>query len=168
MNEIFLSMGYKSRSVICFSNLYPEAHGGHVINAVYMNSLNKWIYMDPQENAYIKDENGKFLSIAEVRERIKDGKPMVLNATANYHNVPTKKEEYLYHFMAQHIYRLICPLNSEYNSQTRSAGKLIQYVELLPAGSTDPTVDGFETGVTKTYQVITYHTNNDLPFWDKP
>ncbi len=55
MNEIFLSMGIKSRSVICFSNRFPVPAGGHVINSVYIDSLNKWIYMDPQENAYIKD-----------------------------------------------------------------------------------------------------------------
>ena len=168
MNEIFLSMGFKSRSVICFSNLYPEAHGGHVIDALYIDSLKKWIYMDPQENAYIRDEKGNFLSIAEVRERLKDDRPLVLNSTANYHGVPTKKEEYLYRFMAEHIYRMICPLNSEYNSQTRSQGKLIQYVELLPAGSIDPSIDGFETGVNKTYQVITYHTNNSSLFWQQP
>lgn len=168
MNEIFLSMGFKSRSVICFSNLYPVAQGGHVINSLYIDSLKKWIYMDPQENAYIKDEKGNFLSIAEVRERLISGKPLILNPTANNHNVPTKKEEYLYQFMAQHIYRMICPVNSEYNSQTRADGKLIQYVELLPSGSIDPLTDGFETSVHKNYQVITYHTNNDLLFWQKP
>jgi hypothetical protein len=168
MNEIFLAEGFKSRSVICFSGLYPVAQGGHVIDAVYINSLNKWIYMDPQENAYIKDENDNFLSIEEVRERLIDGRPLVLNTTANYHGVPTKKEEYLYQFMAQHIYRLICPLNSAYNSQTRGPGKLIQYVELLPAGSVDPGVDGFETSVRDNYQVITYHTNNNKLFWQKP
>ena len=124
--------------------------------------------MDPQENAYIRDEKGNFLSIAEVRERLIDGRPLVLNSTANYHGVPTKKEEYLYRFMAEHIYRMICPLNSEYNSQTRSQGKLIQYVELLPVGSIDPSVDGFETGANKTYQVITYHTNNSSLFWQQP
>lgn len=168
MNEIFLAMGFKSRSVICFSGLYPVTHGGHVINSLYIDSLKKWIYMDPQENAYIKDEKGNFLSIAEVRERLIAGKPLLLNPTANYHGVPTKKEEYLYQFMAQHIYRLICPLNSEYNSQTRTDGKLLQYVELLPAGATDPLIDGFETSARKDYQVITYHTNNDQLFWQKP
>ncbi|WP_158797919.1 hypothetical protein [Pedobacter sp. L105] len=168
MNEIFLSMGFKSRSVICFSNLYPVAQGGHVINSLYIDSLKKWIYMDPQENAYLKDEKGNFLSIAEVRERLINGMPLILNPTANYHQIPTKKEEYLYQFMAQHIYRMICPLNSECNSQTRSDGKLLQYVELLPSGSIDPLTDGFETSARKNYQVITYHTNNDLLFWQKP
>jgi hypothetical protein len=168
MNEIFLAMGFRSRSVICFSNRYPVSQGGHVIDALYIDSLQKWVYMDPQENAYIKDEKGNLLSLAEVRERLIDGRPLVLNPTANYHGVPTKKEVYLYQFMAEHMYRMICPVNSEYNSQTRSDGRLLQYVELLPAGSLDPSVDGFETCVKKDYRVITYHTNNDQLFWQAP
>ncbi|WP_186774329.1 transglutaminase domain-containing protein [Chitinophaga pinensis] len=168
MNEIFLSMGFKSRSVICFSSKYPEPDGGHVINAVYISSLHKWIYMDPQDNAYVKDEKGNFLSVEEVRERLVNGKPMYLNASANYHQVPTKKEQYLYEFMGEHMYRLICPVNSEYDSQTRSAGKLLQYVELLPPGSKDPAVDMFETSVRGNTKVITYHTNNNRVFWQLP
>jgi len=168
MNEIFLAMGFKSRSVICFSNLYPEPEGGHVINAVYIDSLKKWIYMDPQDNAYVKDERGRLLSIEEVRTRLIDGRPMFLNATANYHNKPTKKGEYLYKFMAEHLYRMICPLNSEYNSQTRAGGKLIRYVELLPVGSIDPAIDMFETSVHNDYEVVTYHTNNNKVFWQQP
>jgi hypothetical protein len=46
MNEIFLSMGIRSRSVICFSNVFPVPAGGHVINTVYIDSLNKWIYLN--------------------------------------------------------------------------------------------------------------------------
>lgn len=168
MNEIFLSMGIKSRSVICFSGKYPTPAGGHVINSVYINSLNKWIYIDPQENAYIKDEKGNFLSIPEVRERLIDGRPLILNATANYHHVPDKKEVYLYQFMAQHLYRMICPVNSAWDSQTRETGKTLEYVELLPYGSQEPGIDGFETKKHQNYLVISYHTNNDVLFWQKP
>ena len=167
-NEIFLSMGFKSRSVICFSGTYPHSNGGHVINSVFIPSLDKWIYMDPQDNAYVKDERGNFLSIAEVRERLISGEHMVLNKTANYHHVPDKIEDYLYKFIAMVIYRMISPVNSEYDSQTRSNGKILRYVELLPAGSTDPVVDNFETSIGKNSCVITYHTNNDQLFWQKP
>ena len=167
MNEIFLSMGFKSRSVICFSNL-PVSRGGHVINSIYLESLKKWVWMDPQENAYVMDEKGNLLGIAEVRERLVHGRPLVLNPAANYHNVPTKKEVYLYQFMAEHIYRMICPLHSEYNSQTREDGKDMEYVELLPLNSRVPAIDGFETSKYPTYKVTSYHTNNSVLFWGKP
>lgn len=168
MNEIFLSMGIKSRSVICFSGKFPTPAGGHVINSVYIDSLKKWIYIDPQENAYIKDEKGIFLSIAELRERLIDGRPLILNANANYHHVPDKKEVYLYQFMAQHLYRMICPVNSAWDSQTREDGRTLEYVELLPYGSQEPGIDGFETKKHQNYMVISFHTNNDVLFWQKP
>jgi hypothetical protein len=168
MNEIFLSMGFQSRSIICYSAKYPVPDGGHVINSVYIPSLKKWIYMDPQENAWLKDENGSFLSIAEVRERLIDGRPLVLNPTANYHGVPTKKQEYLYTFMLEHLYRVICPVHSEWDAQSRHKDRTVEYVELLPYGSREPAIDGYETRQTATGRVISYHTNNDQLFWRLP
>jgi Transglutaminase-like superfamily len=167
LNEVLLSVGYKSRVVICFSNQYPAPRGGHVINTVYVPSLTKWIYIDPQENAYIKDEKGNLLSIAEVRERLVKRQPLVLNPTANYHGVPTKKSEYLDQFMGEHLYRMICPVNSAYNMETRD-GKEIKYVELLPYGSIEPPSEMVETQFTKTQSVICYHTSNDQLFWQSP
>lgn len=167
MNEIFLSMGFKSRIVICFSNQYPFPKGGHVINNVFIPSLNKWVYMDPQENAYIKDEEGNFLSVAEVRERLKNGQALVLNDSANYHGVPTKQEEYLYNFMGNRMYRLICPVNSEYNGETRD-GKTLEYVELLPYASVEPPMTMYETQQKANYRVICFHTSNQNLFWQLP
>lgn len=170
MNEVFLAMGFQSRTVICFSGKYPNPEGGHVINSVYIPSLKKWIYMDPQDNAYIMDENDNLLSIAEVRERLINGGVLKLNADANYHGKADDINDYLYTFMAKNLYRLICPLKSEFGSQTRAKGRTIQYVELLPVASKDPVVDGFETNTNaKTgVNVINFHTNNDGLFWKKP
>ncbi|MFZ4929063.1 transglutaminase domain-containing protein [Chryseobacterium sp. Mn2064] len=167
MNEIFLSMGFNSRIVICFSNQYPFPKGGHVINSVYIPSLQKWIYMDPQENAYIKDEKGNFLSIAEVRQHLIDGRPLVLNSTANYHGVPTDKMEYLYNFMGTRMYRFICPVNSHYSSETRD-GKTLEYVELLPYQSVEPPFSIYETQQTLKYRVVCFHTSNEKLFWQLP
>lgn len=168
LNELYLAMGFKSRSVIMFSHNYIHTNGGHVINALYVDSLHKWVYMDPQENAFVMDENGNMLSISEVREKMINGKPMVLNPDANYHNVPSTKEDYLYTFIAEHIYRMICPLNSEFNSQTRAPGKVMKYVELLPVNSGEPKIDKFETQNSSGFLVVNYHTNDDLLFWKKP
>lgn len=167
LNEVLLSVGYKSRIVICFSNVYPAPRGGHVINTVYVSSLNKWVYIDPQENAYIKDEKGSLLSIAEVREHLIKRQPMVLNSTANYHGTPTNKEEYLSQFMGEHLYRMICPVNSAFNMETRD-GKEIRYVELLPYGGVEPPLEMVETQFTDKQSVISYHTSNDLLFWQAP
>ena len=168
MNEIFLAMGFPSRVVICFANSYPAPDGGHSFNAVYIKSFKKWVFMDPQENAYFQDEKGVFLSVAEVRERLINGQPLHLNSLANYHNVPTKKKEYADSFLAEHLYRITCPLRSEYNSETRSAGKMLQYVELLPYGCKEPLDCGYETKQYGNYLVICFHTSNDSLFWKSP
>ena len=169
LNEVLLSVGYKSRIVICFSNQYPAPQGGHVINTVYAASLNKWIYIDPQENAMIKDEKGNLLSIAEVREHLVKQQPLFLNSTANYHGVPTRKEEYVDKFLGEHLYRMICPVNSACNMETRNGNaKDIKYVELLPYGSIEPPSQMVETQFTEKQSVICYHTSNDLLFWQAP
>ena len=57
-----------------------------LINSVYSQQLQKWIWIDPTNNAYVKDENGNLLSIAEVRDRLIHNKPLVLNEDANWNN----------------------------------------------------------------------------------
>ncbi len=167
LNEILLSMGFKSRVVICFSNHYPQPLGGHVINTVFIPSLSNWIYIDPQENAFVKDEKGNFLSIAEVRQRLVNRLPLFLNDSGNYHGKPTSKKEYLDEFMGTNLYRMICPLNSAYNSQTRD-GKTLRYVELLPYRGIEPPHSMFESQLTGNQSVICYHTSNEEVFWRRP
>lgn len=168
LDEIYLSMGFKSRTVICFSEGYPKRDGGHVVNVVYIDSLKKWVWMDAENNAYVQDDKGNYMSVQDVREHLVAGLPLVLNSDANYHNVPMKIDKYLYQFMAEHIYRMLCPLYSSYNSQTFEPGKVITYVELLPVNSHEPPIDGFETRWSKNGSVVTYHTHNDKLFWAVP
>ena len=97
-------MGIKSRYVTCMPK-DPNDNDCHVINSVYSQQLNKWIWIDLSFNAYVKDEKGNFLGIAEIRERLINNKPLVLNEDAN-HNNETKqtKEEYLENYMAKNLY----------------------------------------------------------------
>lgn len=168
MNEIFLSMGYKSRTVICFSGVYNNLNGGHTINAVYIESLKKWVYMDPQDNLYVMDEKGNLLSIMEVRERLISGKTLLINPGANYHNESQNVKAYFEEFMGEHMFRFICPLNSAFDSETRASGRTLYYVELLPLNSGTPPVDKFETSMRKGVNVVNYHTSNELLFWAAP
>jgi len=168
MNDIFLSMGFRSRTVICFSSDYAHPRGGHVITVVYIPSLRKWVWMDPQFNAFLKDGAGNLLDVAEVRQRIIRKERMYLNPLADYHGKPVTAKYYLYRFMLEHMYRFICPLNSAYNSQTRDSGKSLTYVELLPTDSQPPTTGQFESHSKNGVQVTTYHTNNARAFWQIP
>ena len=68
----------------------------HVINAVYSNTLDKWLWMDPTFNAYVTDEKGNLLGIGEVRERLRKNEPIVLNEDANWNNKNKQTKEYWY------------------------------------------------------------------------
>ncbi len=169
LNECYLSLGIKSRFVTCMpkDTIFDDCH---VINMVYLQEKKKWIWIDPTQNAYVMNEKGELLSIEEVRERIVNGKPVILNPDANWNNKTTAtKEEYLYQYMAKNLYRFECPLKSEYNVETWSEGKQAIYVELLPLDAfrqkPDKTVyKNKKSGTT----FINYKTNNPSLFWQLP
>lgn len=166
LNECYLSMGFKSRFITCMpkDSVFDDCH---VINSVYLPNDKKWIWIDPTNNAYVMNENGELLSIEEVRERIINDKPVILNPDANWNNKSsTTKQDYLYNYMAKNLYRLQCPLVSEYDTETWKEGKKITFVELLPLDAFQQKPDKSESKNTKTGTTFTYlKTNNPNNFW---
>jgi hypothetical protein len=116
------------------------------------------------------NEKGDLLSIAEVRERIIKNQPLIVNPDANWnHKESTEKENYLYHYMAKNLYILECPVNSEYDTETRAAGKNISYVQLLPLDYFNQSPDKTVSTDKKTGTSFTkLKTNNPLIFWQTP
>ncbi|UXE68693.1 MAG: hypothetical protein KA713_09040 [Chryseotalea sp. WA131a] len=137
---------------------------------VYSYDLKKWLWIDPTNDAYVMNEKGDLLSIEEVRERIVNDKPLILNPEANWnHKVSKTKEEYLYQYMAKNLYRMECAIASKYDTETTESGKVITYVELLPLGA----YNQFPQKIIKTYPksgttFINYKTNNPTSFWARP
>jgi len=69
LNEMCLALGIYSRKVwIMPGSVYDG--DCHVVNEVWDSSLVKWVMLDITNNMYWVDENGKPLSILEIRERI--------------------------------------------------------------------------------------------------
>jgi len=170
LNECYLSMGIKSRFVTCLpkDSLHID-NDCHVINMVYINSLKKWIWIDPTFCAYVMDDKGGLLSIEEVRERIVDNKPLIINPDANWnHKNSETKDAYLYHYMAKNLYRLECGVSSEYDAETRSPGKVVKYVVLLPLEYFKQKPDKIESLNPTGTSYITYNTNNPDAFWAAP
>jgi len=169
LNECYLSMGFKSRFVTCMpkDSIFNDCH---VINMVYSDALNRWVWMDPTQDAYVMNEKGELLGLREVRERLINGKPMILNPDANWNKrVSATKENYLYNYMAKNLYRLECPISSEYNYETHMQGKELQYIQLLPLDAYKQTpkfIDSEDNESEMHY--ITYKTNNPNDFWAKP
>jgi hypothetical protein len=175
LNECYLAMGFKSRYITCMpkNEKDPDCH---VINCVYSETLQKWLWMDPSFNAYVKDENGNFLSIAEVRERLINDKPLFLNQDANWNNErPETKENYLDSYMAKNLYWLQCPVISRFNPESRYRNNDNTYISLMPIGYEHSSVNK-SAGVlfdgkivvsdrTKMYNRIVH---NPEYFWQKP
>ena len=169
LNECYLSMGIKSRYITCMPK-ETEFDDCHVINMVYSNDLKKWIWIDPTFDAYVMNEKGELLGLAEVRERLINGKTLILNPEANWNKKNSQtKEYYLETYMAKNLYRLETPLVSEYDSETWKSGKEITYVELLPLDGIVQTPQKSEQTNTKTGVKFThYKTNNPNLFWTEP
>ena len=157
LNEMYLSMGFKSRDVTCLPKEEKD-QDCHVICNVWVDSLQKWIWIDPTFAAFIKDENGIFLGIEEVRERLISDKPLILNEDANWNNkIKQTKESYLMNYMAKNLYWLQIPLSSQFNPESRYRNNVNKYVSLLPIGYTRSDKENIGT-----------ITHNSIYFWQKP
>lgn len=169
LNECYLAIGIKSRFITCMpkDTIFEDCH---VINMVYSSELQNWIWIDPTHNAYIMDETGRLLGLEEVRDRLINNQPLILNPDANWNRkTSTVKEYYLLEYMAKNLYRFSCPLKSEYNFETFDKGKNIEYIELLSmdAHSQSPKfVKKYNENSKVTF--FTYKTNNPNLFWKKP
>ena len=116
--EMYLSMDIPARYVTCMpaDSLDFECH---VINTVWSSQLQKWLYIDPTFDAWVTDENGTMLSIAEVRERLINDQPLVLCETANWnHESPQTKEYYLETYMAKNLYYFVCKKLNRFNPES--------------------------------------------------
>ncbi len=116
--EMYLSMGIPARYVTCMpaDSLDYECH---VINTVWSEQLQKWLYIDPTMDAWVTDENGTMLSIAEVRQRLINDQPLVLCETANWnHESQQTKEYYLETYMAKNLYYFVCKKLNRFNPES--------------------------------------------------
>lgn len=160
LNEMYLSMGIPSRYVTCLPKDEKD-QDCHVINSVYSTQLQKWLWIDPTFNAYVKDENGNLLSIAEVRERLISGTPLVLNDDANWNNQTKQtKEYYLETYMAKNLYWFECVAYSRFNPESRYRKMNNQYIALKPMG--------FGDNATEKATGSTIITHDPEYFWQVP
>lgn len=152
--EMYLSLGIPARYVTCLP-ADPNDTECHVINSVWSEQLQKWIWIDPTNDAWVMDENGNLLSIAEVRERMINDQPLVLCETANWnHREKQTKEGYLYNYMSKNLYYFECNKHNQFNPESDYRTKTAEYIYLVPVGFADN-----KKGVVT--------TDSDL-FWAKP
>jgi hypothetical protein len=168
LNECYLALGIKSRFVTCMPREI-DFNDCHVINMVYSNDLEKWIWIDPSFDAYVMNEKGELLGIEEVRERLINNQPLILNPDANWNReMSYTKEYYLENYMTKNLYRFESHIVSEYNSETYADDKPITFVELLPLDGLEQTPQKREWTNSAGVPGYYYKTNNPNLFWTKP
>ncbi len=132
--DMYLAMGYKARVVTCLP-ADPNDYECHVINTVWSETLQKWLYIDPTMDAWVMDENGLMLSIAEVRDHLVNGKPLVLCETANWnHENAQTKDYYLETYMAKNLYYFVCKQRSFFNQESIYRSIDNEDIRLIPVG----------------------------------
>ncbi len=173
LNECYLALGFKSRKIYCQpkDSLYTD-YDAHVINVVYSTQLRKWLWMDPTNDAYVMNEKGELIGINEVRNRLINDQPLILNPDANWnHRTSTTKEKYLYYYMAKNLYRFYCTLESGFNVETTGGAKTLIYINLVPFGygkfkQMPDKMQFFNKDLNTTF--INYTTHNPDTFWQIP
>jgi hypothetical protein len=162
LNEAYLALGIPSRVV--HGNGRDWAFNGewHTFNAVFSRSLDKWLFVDPTYQAYLTDDSGSLLSVAEAREHLRLGAPLHPNADADYNGQPVDEVAYL-HYLSKNLYRFSASLRSAFGNYWvfyLPDGATRTYVHLDPSG--DPQ-DGLGGSLT-----TNYFTSNPHYYWGRP
>lgn len=162
LNEVYLSMGYKSRFITCMpmGEIFDDCH---VINEVYSTALNKWIWMDPTFETWITDDKGNYLSIQETRYRLVNGLTVIAPESMNWNGQPYGggTEAYLHSYMSKNLYRFSIALNSCSALENLPKTKRI-YVELYPVGYNPKNVE-FGKLIDGAY-----YTTDESQYWKAP
>ena len=101
LSDCLLSLGLKARRVFIMP-CSPYDGDNHVVTHVYCREMNKWVMFDPTYNAYFSDEQGKYLSLLELRNYLADQELVFLNSEAKYN------DEMLTTEMIKECYRILC------------------------------------------------------------
>ena len=166
LNEVLLSMGFKSRK-IHMKPMKKDHKESHIIIVVYSKTLSKWILLDPDFCAYLKDEEGTILGLLEIREKIIKNEPLFVNKEQQY-NIggilglivnPIKRKMYVW-YLSKNIFRFTTALHNVFDFDTR--GKKREYLELIPLGYDDD----MDTKSVVNKTITTTITTNSKLFWE--
>ncbi len=158
LTEALLAEGIPARYLTCESKAYNIDGDCHVICAAWAEDLGKWVWADPTFAAFVTDENGLMLHPGEVRQRLIDGRPLILNEDANWnHKSKQTKEGYLEQYMAKNLYLIQAAMFNRAAPEGRNSDPKRRYVSLVP--------EGFDYDRNPEYTILT--TDYDL-FWQPP
>lgn len=144
--ELLRMNGIRARHITC--KPYEEPFQDcHVVVDCLMPSGAR-IMLDPTYRLYLTDDNGEYISLAQLREGILCGKKFHPNATASYNGIGFNYDDYI-EYMTKNVLRF----NTNY--KLNDTDSILSQVELIPSGYT---VNGFS-------KIVQYTTDPEY-FWN--
>ena len=128
LTEIYLSLGFKARTVTCISR-YSNDNDVHVVTEVYCNKLNKWIMVDPSFNAYVINSNNQILNLYEIRDHFANKLELKTNSGVNINNCAFNSNKYL-KYMSRVCFEFERAIDIEFGIENISVKRMM----LIPKG----------------------------------
>lgn len=85
--------GIRVKEWACIDSLYKGKYG-HTFNEIYSKELNQWVAIDSHKGIYFTNENNKRLSVQELFNNLRAGKPLHYKFISDY--VPHKLERLVF------------------------------------------------------------------------
>lgn len=102
--ECCLSIGLAARTIHCLP-FSPNDFDSHVVSMVYIREIEKWVLLDPGNNAYFMDNNGVALSPLEARCLLgKDEIIVSADLWPRYNRDFTEKSDSYKNYMAKNLF----------------------------------------------------------------
>lgn len=159
LNEVYLSMGYRSRFIACLPE-QTRVEECHVVNSVFSETLDKWVYMDPSFEAYFTDSSGELLGLMEIRERLISGNPLVVNEELNLNGERYQGGRDGYkRYMAKNTVRFECPVHFQYETEPREGD--VASIRLNPLDHSLSTSEGR----VRNGRFVVHSTTSPEVFW---
>lgn len=151
LSELLRVYGIPAKHITCMPSI-EDFYDCHVVVHAYSEKLNKWILLDPTYRLYLKDKDGNFMNLPELRNCIADGEEFIPNENAGW-NGNKFDIDYYRMYMAKNTYRFECATDFYYGADSND-GKNVQNM-LVPVGYIPK---------EKYAKVI----NDDSEFWKAP
>ncbi len=163
LNEACLAVGLKSKHLTCLPADKNDTEC-HVVNAVWSDSLNKWVFLDPTFLGFFADAKGVLQSPDEIRSAYLTGDSLVINPGLDYNGASHDPEEYRA-YLAKNIFRFFAPIESAFNYESRPGD--VVWICLNPSGyDMDGTAHADTSGTGKD-KLIWIYTDNASWFWGR-
>jgi len=105
-SAILRAYGIPAKPVMCLPYTDP-CEDCHVLVHAWSYDMGKWVLIDPTYRLMLRDVNGVYLGIPEVRQAFVNGDVLVPNETAG-HNLAPFSLEYYRAYMTKNMFRFSC------------------------------------------------------------